>query len=214
MHTLDVMMSFCTWFEGGQLKKFSFHPIQQQEKKREMICLVLQSARTNFFDSLVSFVGCKIKMRMENYSYICFNAVLKNWTRASLLKSHLRQTRWLKQQILHLSSELGESGRIQRPFGVANSCLKLNKNPGLHTRGDMKKTSTQAFTLAFSHSLPLFLWHMTDMGAGVGRKPFYGRGRGWFGIRLPKIHFNINDLSRHSSLKVHQSKYSSFWKVL
>lgn len=49
---------------------------------------------------------------------------------------------------------------------------------------------------------------------GGGGDPFYGRG--WFRIRNAKIHYKVavNDLSRHSSLKVHQSKYSSFWKVL
>lgn len=95
-----------------------------------------------------------------------------------------------------------------------SSCTdQEKKSPSLNAKEEMTKTSSPSL-LWFS--LPLFLfffdiWLTKREGGGV---PFYGRG--WFRIRNAKIHYKVagNDLSHHSSLKVHQSKYSSFWKVL
>lgn len=135
-----------------------------------MVRFVLHSAHTNFFDSLVSFVGCKIKIRMENYIYLYFIAVLKNWTRASLLKSNLRQTGWLKQQILRLSSE--SKGHLEVLIHVWNWTRSLVCTPGETWQKPQPKPLLWL-------SLPLFFYvFMTDTGGLEGNPSTDGAGLG------------------------------------
>lgn len=62
----DDELLYLMW--GRSTEEISFP--WQQERKHEMLLFVVQSAHTNFFDSCVSFMaflGCKLKMRVENW---------------------------------------------------------------------------------------------------------------------------------------------------